>query len=105
MPPASRITCSALLLLASALAVPAQADPPAKAALAPAADRQAAARIKAQEGLEFFNAGRFAEAFERFGEADRLYHAPTLTLYLGHCQRELGRLVAARALYEKVVAE
>lgn len=77
-------------------------DPPAKAASD--ADRDAA-REKAAAGLDHFEAKRWAEAYAAFEEADRLFHAPTLTLAMAQCQEAMGRLIAARALYRKVFDE
>ncbi len=63
------------------------------------------ARAKAEEGLALFAEEKWAEAFERFRVAEELFHAPTLVLHMGHCKRELGQLLAARALYQKVASE
>ncbi|WP_437502405.1 tetratricopeptide repeat protein [Sorangium sp. So ce1099] len=86
-----------LLAAAPALA----AEPPAGAS----ADAQQLARTRAHEGLKLYGADRWQEAFDAFQEADRLYHAPTLVLYMARCQRKLGNLEAARALYEQVLDE
>ncbi|WP_437587384.1 tetratricopeptide repeat protein [Sorangium sp. So ce1000] len=69
------------------------------------AEAQQVARTKAYEGLKLYGADRWQEALEAFQEADRLYHAPTLVLYMARCQRKLGRLEVARDLYEQVLAE
>lgn len=66
---------------------------------------QDVARVKAEEGLALYAEARYAEAYERFRIAEDLFHAPTLVLYMAHCQRELGKLLEARALYERVAAE
>lgn len=63
------------------------------------------ARAKAEEGLALFAEKKWAEAYERFRVAEELFHAPTLGLHMGHCKRELGELLAARALYRKVAFE
>ncbi|MGK4000272.1 tetratricopeptide repeat protein [Sorangium sp. So ce1024] len=89
----------AVTLLAAAPAL--AAEPPEAAP----ADAQQLARTKAHEGLKLYGADRWQEAFEAFQEADRLYHAPTLVLYMARCQRKLGKLEAARALYEQVLDE
>src|SRR5262249_23257293 len=44
-------------------------------------------------------------SYEAFKEADALYHAPTFTLYMGHCRRNQGKLLEARELYQKLVNE
>ncbi|WP_437314918.1 tetratricopeptide repeat protein [Sorangium sp. So ce385] len=89
----------AVTLLAAA---PALAAKPPEAA---SAEAQQLARTKAHEGLKLYGADRWQEAFEVFKEADGLYHAPTLVLYMARCQRKLGRLEEARGLYEQVLAE
>ena len=66
---------------------------------------QDVARAKAEEGLALFGERRWQDAYERFRIAEELFHAPTLVLHMAHCQRELGRLLAARALYRKVEEE
>jgi hypothetical protein len=66
---------------------------------------KAAAAAAGEEALGLFEAGRWREAFVAFQRADALYHAPTLVLYMAHCQKRLGRLAAARGLYRRVAAE
>ncbi|HHH31080.1 MAG TPA: hypothetical protein ENK57_22415 [Polyangiaceae bacterium] len=66
---------------------------------------QDVARAKAEEGLALYEAGEWAEAFERFRIAEDLFHAPTLVLFMGNCQRELGDLLRARDLYRRVANE
>ncbi|WP_437672453.1 tetratricopeptide repeat protein [Sorangium sp. So ce131] len=89
----------AVTLLAAAPAL--SAEPPAR----PAADAQQLARAKGHEGLKLYGADRWQEALEAFQEADRIYHAPTLVLYMARCQRKLGKLEEAQALYEQVLGE
>jgi tetratricopeptide (TPR) repeat protein len=96
---AVRLACCALALACLAPGAASAADGKAPA------DVRAAARAKAEEGFKLYGADRWAEALERFREADQLFHAPTLVVYAARCQRKLGKLVEARALYEKVVAE
>jgi hypothetical protein len=106
MPPPRRTRLFAVLaapLLALA-AAPARAEPPEPDAAVAAANK-AAARTKAARALQLFDERRWAEAFEAFKEADDLYHAPTLTLAMAQCQRNMGRLLAARALYQHLVDE
>ncbi|WP_437575298.1 tetratricopeptide repeat protein [Sorangium sp. So ce887] len=91
-----------------AFAVTLLAAAPALAAKPPdgaSAEAQQLARTRAHEGLKLYGADRWQEAFEVFKEADGLYHAPTLVLYMARCQRKLGQLGAARDLYEQVLAE
>jgi hypothetical protein len=68
-------------------------------------DARTAARARGEQGLQLFEAKRWGDAYAAFREADALYHAPTLTLFMGHCERNQGRLVEAKALYGKLVSE
>src|SRR4051794_34506341 len=74
-------------------------------AAAQAPDAQAAARARGEEGLKLFQADKWDEAFAAFAAADGLFHAPTLVVFMAGCRRNQGRLIEAKALYEKVVAE
>lgn len=66
---------------------------------------KAAARSLATQGAEAFAAGRFEEAIDRLTRAEALVHAPTHLLLLARAQTRLGRLVAARETYLKIVRE
>jgi hypothetical protein len=66
---------------------------------------QDVARAKAEEGLALYQEKRWAEAYDRFLVAEELFHAPTLVMFMGHCKRELGELLAARALYKRLADE
>jgi hypothetical protein len=104
---AGRIRRGALVALL-ALPAPIAAAIPSAASAQPAAasgDKQAAAREKGKEGLNLYGAGKWQEAYEKLAEADKLYHAPTLVLYMARCQRQLGKLLAALDLYERVLDE
>ncbi len=68
------------------------------------AEREQARKL-GEAGLEAFSAEKWQEAHDRFQEADRLFHAPTLVLYMARCQSKLGRPVEAKALYERLLAE
>jgi hypothetical protein len=97
----ARATLSAFVAALAMLAItpaPARAD-------VPPTDARSAARARGEEGLKLYEAKRWADAFTAFHEADALYHAPTLTLFMGHCQRSLGALVEARALYTRLANE
>ncbi len=63
------------------------------------------ARVKGEQGIALFNDSKWEEAFASFEEADRLYHAPTLVLFMAHCRRNQGKLLEAEALYERVANE
>lgn len=92
-------TLAFLLLLAPAAAL---AEAPSTAVTS--GNRELALE-KARQGLELYRAEQWQEAAERFREADQLHHAPTLVLYLARCQRKLGKLAEAQALYEQILAE
>lgn len=102
MPAPFRLAVLLLTFLSPAVAA-AQKPPPAKPP--PASDAQDAARTRAQEGLKLFGADRWPEALEAFRDADRLFHAPSVTLYIARCQRKLGQLLEARATYDQILAE
>jgi hypothetical protein len=89
----------ALLFFTPAVAS-AQAPPPSAEASA-----KAGAKALAEQGQDLLEAGRNAEAFEKFQQAERLFHAPTIVLLMARTQASLGRLVAARRFYESVIDE
>lgn len=72
---------------------------------AASADRQGQARARAKDALKLYQAGETAEAYATFREAEGLFHAPTIVLYIARCQRRLGKLLEARASYESILAE
>ncbi|TKC90025.1 tetratricopeptide repeat protein [Polyangium fumosum] len=84
------------------LAPPARAAEPGPAS---AQDKRALALEHAHQGLDAYRAGRFEEAYEHFREAQALFPAPTLLVHMARCQRRLGKVVEARALYEEVLAQ
>lgn len=88
-----------LLVAGLGLATPARGDEP------PGESQVTRARSDAATGLALFHAGRWAEAYDTFRKADAVYHAPTLVLYMAHCQKRLGRPASAQALYRKVADE
>jgi hypothetical protein len=63
------------------------------------------ARSKAERGLALYAEKTWQDAFDNFEVANQLFHAPTLVMYMAHCQRELGKLVKARNLYKSIVNE
>jgi hypothetical protein len=89
----------ALALTGLAIA-PAAAETPAEEAA-----RHETARIAGEVGLKLYSSTRWEEAFEAFQRAETAFHAPTLVLFMGHCQRMRGKLVEARALYQQVASE
>ena len=60
------------------------------------------ARSKAERGLTLYAAKQWKEAYEHFDVANQLFWAPTLVMYMGHCKREQGELLAARDHYRRV---
>lgn len=66
---------------------------------------RAAARSLATQGAEAFTSGRFDEAIDLLGRAEALVHAPTHLLLIARAQMRLGRLVAAKETYLRIVRE
>src|SRR5690606_33663825 len=58
-----------------------------------------ALRLKFVRGLTLENAGRWADALERFEAIVRLRPMANVTFHLGLCNDRLGRLLAAERLY------
>lgn len=91
---ARRVTATVMLACCLAAVVPLRAraeEPEAQQALA-----------LAEEGLALYEAERWSEAFERFRRANDRFPAVTLSLYMAHCKKQLGELLAARRLYREV---
>ena len=65
----------------------------------------AGARAAATEGIKAYNDGRWSAALDLFQRAESLLHAPTHLLYMARANAKLGRLVAARELYNKIIRE
>ena len=68
-------------------------------------DPKFAARALAVHGYAMYEAGRYAEAIDALDHAERLYHAPTLVFALARAHAAMGKLVEARALFQKVADE
>lgn len=68
-------------------------------------DPKFAARALAEHGYAMYEAGRYAEAIDALDHAERLYHAPTLVFALARAHAAMGKLVEARALFQKVADE
>jgi len=79
----------------------------AKGAQPPRTPRQmeVQAHVQTEEGLKLYEARRWQEAFDKLRRAEELRHSPTRVLYMARCQYKLGRLIEARALYERVLGE
>ena len=68
-------------------------------------DERATARALGEAGLVLYEQQKFAEALKRFEMAEALLHAPTLVLFMARCKRGLGELLAAHALYARVIGD
>lgn len=68
-------------------------------------ERKTAARNLALEGFDLLQAGEHRRAIKLFTEAEKHYHAPTITLLMAEAHTQLGKLVEARSLYARVAAE
>lgn len=66
---------------------------------------KAAARAAAQQGVQAYTEGRYADAADLLTRAETLYHAPPHVLYQARTQEKLGHLVEARELYMKLTRE
>jgi hypothetical protein len=92
-------------LAALALVLFTAASPAARGAGPDRSDPRVAARALAEHGYSLYEAGKYTEAISVFQEAERLYHAPTIMLALARAHAASGKLVEARALYQRVLAE
>jgi hypothetical protein len=88
----------AALLLLAALA------PGAAFAQGSDADKGTARELTIQ-GYAALNAKDWATAADRFSRADKLFHAPTITVGLARAHAALGKLVAAHEEYSRVTHE
>jgi hypothetical protein len=77
---------------------------PALAAGPTPADREAA-RALATRGYELFESKDYAHAIESFEKAESRIHAPPHWLYIARSQAKLGKLLAAKETYQRIVAE
>jgi hypothetical protein len=66
------------------------------------ADRAAARELYVQ-GVELQQAGRFAEALDRFNRAQAVFSAPTHLLHIAECEASLGKLVESAETYRTLV--
>lgn len=87
------------MILLMALAIGAST---AKAVAQPAR-RADAARAMAKEGVKLYESGKLDEAITKFEEADQLFRAPQNRLYIARAKVKLGRLMAAKAEYARIV--
>ena len=90
---AACFTFAALLVTSPALA----------AGLTPA--EREVARTLATRGFELFQSKDYPHAIESFEQAESRIHAPPHLLYIARSQSRLGKLLAAKATYERILAE
>jgi hypothetical protein len=64
-----------------------------------------AARALADSAFAFYEKGEYANALERFTQAEKIVHAPPHLLYIARCHDKLGALFAARKAYSNVMVE
>jgi hypothetical protein len=91
-----RLIEAVLLLVGFSLAGSAQALTDAE---------KAGARSAAEQGGLAYQDGRFAEAVDYFTRAEEIVHATPHLLYIARASAKLGRLIAAREAYLKIVQE
>lgn len=58
-----------------------------------------------KEAKAAYEQGRWAEALEKFKQADAIVHSPVFTLYVARTERRVGKLLEARADFQKLLAE
>jgi hypothetical protein len=68
-------------------------------------EERAGARAAASEGLKAFEAKKWTEALDLFRRAESLVHAPPHLLYMARANTQLGHLVEAHELYERIKNE
>jgi hypothetical protein len=91
------LACGAALACALTTALPESAEAQPK-------DAQRALDL-GYEGDTLFARGKWAEAFERFQEADAITHSPVFVLYMARCRKNEGKLLEAAEIYARVIAE
>jgi hypothetical protein len=77
----------------------------APTAFAQSEEEIAGARAAATAGAKAFQEERWQDAVDLFTRAESLLHAPPHLLFLARAQTKLGRFVAARELYNKIIRE
>src|SRR5262249_55086162 len=66
-----------------------------------AEETNAASALRAgRTGLDLYEAGKWASAFDVFVAAERMAHSPVFLLYQARCRRNTGNLLEARALFD-----
>ncbi|HEX2732250.1 MAG TPA: hypothetical protein VHM70_11605 [Polyangiaceae bacterium] len=72
---------------------------------AQSAEDVGAARILGAEGVQLAHDGHCPEAIDKLSRAEKLYHAPTILVELGHCQCEAGQVVEGTEALNRVARE
>jgi hypothetical protein len=85
----------AVVLVTTLVAAPALAAPPDAAAMLTAVQL-------ADEAGDLFQAGKFADALDRYKQADAIVRRHTIGLRIARCLAQLGRLAEAAERYESV---
>src|SRR6185436_9178917 len=91
--------CAAITALATHLLLP------LGSAQAQTDEDKAAARALATQAAQAFSAGKHAEAIDLVTRAEAIVHAPTHLLLMARAQVGLGKLVAAKETYLKILRE
>jgi hypothetical protein len=68
-------------------------------------DLQGEARQLGEQALELYNQQHWQDAYDKFAEADQIFHAPTLVLYMARSKSNMGKLLEARELYRQLLRE
>lgn len=76
-----------------------------EAAMAEAEARRTRALEAGRSAMALYRARQYEDAYGSFREADELFHTPQLVLYMARCQDKRGKLLEARALYERMLAD
>jgi hypothetical protein len=102
---ATRALRYAALWLATSWATPlgAQPDPYADEA-EPAADVGSAIAL-GREGFDLYGKRQFQRAHDTFARAEAATHSPVFVLYMARCKKNMSRLLEAKALYDRVLAD
>jgi hypothetical protein len=71
----------------------------------PSKEQVSAARALAYAGYQLLQQEQYADAYDRFQQAEKIFHAPPHLLYMARAKRGMGELVAARDLYQRLADE
>ena len=78
---------------------------PRAAAAQPSDRAQATAKPFAEQGIEHYHEGRYAEALQALERAEAAFSAPVHRVYMARANAKLGRLIEAKRLYDDALAE